>query len=61
MPLFLSGCLLGDICPNIARKSKSKAKAKAKAKAELAAKTMTKISASGDRYGFRRRGKKHNQ
>ena len=59
MPLFLSGCLLGDICPNIARKSK--AKAKAKAKAELAAKTMTKISASGDRYGFRRRGKKHNQ
>ena len=55
MPLFLSGCLLGDICPNIARKSK------AKAKAELAAKTMTKISASGDRYGFRRRGKKHNQ
>lgn len=57
MPLFLSGCLLGDICPNIARKSK----AKAKAKAELEAKTMTKISASGDRYGFRRRGKKHNQ
>ena len=53
MPLFLSGCLLGDICPNIARKSK--------AKAELEAKTMTKISASGDRYGFRRRGKKHNQ